>query len=157
MYRNINLKDLIIATLLSAKNSYTFHKILKEREFENFKKESIRLGIYRLKKKGFIKCENSEFSLTKEGKDFYKNKNPLSYITSPFNKNSKNNLIISFDIPERDRKIRRWLRNQLKIFNYKMLQQSLWIGPGPLPKEFLKRLDKLQIRKNIKTFNIKTN
>jgi hypothetical protein len=35
-----------------------------------------------------------------------------------------------------------------------MLQQSLWIGPGPLPGSFLKRLEDLNIRKNIKTFKI---
>ena len=50
--------------------------------------------------------------------------------------------------------MRRWLRNQIKIFGYKMLQQSLWLGPGPLPPAFLKRLEDLKIRKNVKTFKI---
>jgi hypothetical protein len=36
-----------------------------------------------------------------------------------------------------------------------MLQQSLWLGPGPLPQEFLKRLNELGIRENIKIFPIK--
>jgi hypothetical protein len=35
-----------------------------------------------------------------------------------------------------------------------MLQQSLWIGPGPLPSEFLERVNELKIRENIKLFNV---
>jgi len=58
------------------------------------------------------------------------------------------------DIPEQNRILRNWLRNQIKIFGYKMLQQSLWIGPSPLPPPFLKRLEDLNIRKNVKTFKI---
>ena len=58
------------------------------------------------------------------------------------------------DIPEKDRFMRHWLRNKIKIFGYKMLQQSLWIGPGPLPSSFLKRLEDLDIKKNIKIFKI---
>ena len=50
-----------------------------------------------------------------------------------------------------------WLRNQLKIFGYKMLQQSLWQGPGPLPIEFRKRLDDFGIKKNVKTFKMTSN
>jgi len=73
---------------------------------------------------------------------------------STFPENSPHSMIISFDIPEKDRTMRRWLRNQIKIFGYKMLQQSLWIGPGPLPSSFLERLENLKIRKNIKTFKI---
>ena len=78
-----------------------------------------------------------------------------AYITSPFNSKSQKNTIVSFDISEGDRKTRNWVRNQLKIFNYEMLQQSLWFGPGPLPREFLTRLTDLRIRKNVKIFNTK--
>lgn len=35
-----------------------------------------------------------------------------------------------------------------------MLQQSLWIGPGPLPEEFIKRLKDLKIKDCIKIFKI---
>jgi CRISPR-associated endonuclease Cas2 len=78
----------------------------------------------------------------------------FSYFLSPFNKNQQPNTIISFDIPEINRAKRNWLRNQIKIFGYTMLQQSLWIGPGPLPPDFLKRLNELGIRKNIKIISI---
>ena len=73
---------------------------------------------------------------------------------NPFNENEPHTVILSFDIPEKDRIKRNWLRNQIKIFGYKMLQQSLWVGPGPLPAVFIKRLEKMSIRKHVKTFKI---
>lgn len=45
--------------------------------------------------------------------------------------------IIIFDIPEKDRKKRAWLREVLKILNFKILQQSVWIGKNKIPEEFL--------------------
>src|SRR3989344_3311600 len=58
----------------------------------------------------------------------------------------------------REREFARYKKGSVQVslsrFGYKMLQQSLWIGPGPLPARFLKCLEELKIRKNIKTFKI---
>jgi len=139
---------------MSGRNTRTFHKILRQREFNRYKKESVGVALSRLHQRGYVTNSHRSWSVTNQGRKHARNIRLLSYISSPFDKNSPANLIISFDIPERDRKIRNWLRNQLKIFKYKMLQQSLWIGPGPLPPLFLKRLEDLDIRKHIKTFKI---
>lgn len=147
--------DLLIAMLLSGRSSYQFRKIIRQREFARYKKESVQVALSRLKRSGYLKNSSSgEWSLTTKGR-LYANKNTLySYIPSPFDKNSKHETIISFDIPGPQRAVRDWLRNQIKIFGYRMLQQSLWLGPGPLPKEFLKKLNDLKIRENIKIFSI---
>ena len=42
-----------------------------------------------------------------------------------------------FDISESKRAEREWLRWHLKKFNYLMIQKSVWVGPSPIPKEFL--------------------
>jgi len=147
--------DLLIAMLSSGRNPVEFRSILRKRELARYKKESIKVCLSRLKKKGYLLNSNLGWELSKNGKLYFENVHLISYIPSPFNKKSPSDTIISFDIPGPDRKIRDWLRNQLKIFNYKMLQQSLWIGPGPLPNEFLERLNELKIRENIKLFNVK--
>lgn len=147
--------DLLIATLLSNRNVKTFRSILRERKFERFKKESISVSLSRLNKKGYLKKNENGWSLTKTGISLSKKTYLVSYIFSPFKENSPVNTIISFDIPGPQRSTRDWLRNQIKIFNYKMLQQSLWIGPGPFPSAFFKRLEELKIRKNVKIFSIK--
>ena len=149
-----SIGDLLIATLCSARSTRRFYAILREREFQRYKKESVRVGLSRLHKKGYLTNSSSGWSMTKEGRKYFENLRLLGYISSPFDKNSPDDIVIAFDIPEKNRIVRRWLRNQIKIFGYKMLQQSLWIGPGPLPSSFLKRLEDLNIRKNVKTFKI---
>lgn len=149
-----SIADLLVATLASGTSTKRFYKIISERKFEKHKEDSVRVTLSRLHKRGFIKSSLAGWSLTKTGKLHSKKIRFLGYIPSPFKKDSPNAIILSFDIPEPDRILRRWLRNQIKIFGYTMLQQSLWIGPGPLPSSFLKRLEELGIRKNIKTFSI---
>lgn len=153
-YNSPSIMDLLIATLGSARNTRRFHSIIREREFKRYKKESVQVALSRLHKKGYLNNSTNGWSLTKKGKKYSKNTRLLDYIVSPFSEDSPSTMIISFDIPERDRNMRHWLRNQIKIFGYKMLQQSLWIGPSPLPQLFLKRLEDLSIKKNVKTFKI---
>lgn len=149
-----SIGDLIVATLLSGRSSYQFRKILREREFARYKEDSVRNSFSRLHRKGYLNNIEGNWSLTQKGKN-YGNRNFLfSYIPSPFKKNQQENVIISFDISETERVKRNWLRNQIKIFGYKMLQQSFWIGPGPLPSNFLKRLEELKIRKGVKILSI---
>jgi len=59
-----------------------------------------------------------------------------------------------FDIPEKERGARDWLRNQIKLWDFKMIQKSVWLGTGPVPKEFMERIKFLGLEKNIKIFNI---
>jgi phenylacetic acid degradation operon negative regulatory protein len=153
-YNSPSIRDLLIATLCSAKSSRRFHTILREEKFKQYKKESVKVALSRLCTKGYVDKSALGWSMTQKGKKMFEEINLLSYIVSPFTKDSPSNMIVSFDIPEKDRILRNWLRNQLKIFGYKMLQQSLWIGPGPLPSSFLQRLESLKMRKNVKTFKI---
>jgi DNA-binding transcriptional regulator PaaX len=153
-YSSPSIGDLLIATLCSARNKRRFYAIIREREFKRYKKESVQVALSRLHKNGYLTNSPTGWSITPKGKKYSQSTHPLDYIVSPFNKDSLPGMIISFDIPEKDRAKRHWLRNQIKIFGYKMLQQSLWIGPSPLPPLFVKRLEDLNIRKNVKTFKI---
>ena len=49
--------------------------------------------------------------------------------------------IVSFDVPERERKKRQWLRTQLGLCGYKPLQKSVFLGDCPLPADFIKQVD----------------
>lgn len=154
IYSSPSIGDLLMATLFSARNTRKFHSIIREREFRRYKKESVRVGLSRLHTKGYLTNTTSGWLITKNGKKYIKNISLLSYIQSPFEKNSPEHTVVAFDIPEKNRVVRNWLRNQIRIFGYKMLQQSLWIGPGPIPSSFLKRLEDLNIRKNVKILKI---
>jgi len=64
-------------------------------------------------------------------------------------------VMVLFDIPEKKRKIRNWLRTQLKMWDFEMIQQSVWLGRGPLPKEFSARLHDLGVGECVKVFPIR--
>ena len=46
-------------------------------------------------------------------------------------------VIVSFDVPERERRKRTWLRMNLIALEFTMLQQSVWLGKVKIPKEFI--------------------
>lgn len=50
--------------------------------------------------------------------------------------------IVVFDVPEKERRKRAWLREALKMLGFKMLQQSVWMGKNKIPEQFLVDLRK---------------
>ncbi len=73
---------------------------------------------------------------------------------SPFDKKAPKNLIVMYDIPNIQKKERDWFRRSLIKFGYIMIQKSVWVGPSPLPKEFLDYLKKIKIGDKFKTFKL---
>ena len=63
--------------------------------------------------------------------------------------------IFVFDIPERKRYYRDWIRTQLVVSDYKMLQRSVWLGKRPLPYDFLKEVQEKDLWQDIHLFEIK--
>jgi hypothetical protein len=71
-----------------------------------------------------------------------------------FGKNAPKNLLLMYDIPHARKKERDWFRRQLKNFDFIMIQKSVWVGPSPLPKEFLDYLKRIDLHKEFKTFKL---
>ncbi len=79
------------------------------------------------------------------------------YNTSfPFNfpKGSPKNLIVIYDIPEGQKKERNWFRRHLRKFDYIMIQRSVWVGPSPLPKDFIDYLKSIGLKNSLKIFKL---
>lgn len=119
------------------------------------KSQSINNSIYRLKKRGYISKENNLIILLPKGRKYVENKKTkLMTFNSPFGVNSPKNLLVMFDIPEDKKAEREWFRFQLRQFGYSMIQRSVWVGPSPLPKEFLNYVKNLKLKNCIKTFKL---
>ncbi len=73
---------------------------------------------------------------------------------SCFKDTAPKNLIVMYDIPDSLKKERDWFRRHLIKFGYVMIQRSVWVGPSPLPKDFLKYLKEIKIGDNFKTFKL---
>ncbi len=74
--------------------------------------------------------------------------------SSPFEKDSPKNLILMYDVAEEKKKERDWFRRQLKNFGFTMIQRSVWVGPSPLPTEFLDYVKVIGLKDNLKTFKL---
>ena len=148
--------DHLIAFLLSARSTKIYRKILWSRV--HARQKAINIGsfnqhIYRLHKKGIIESRGDEIHIHRENLlKFSIKKNSVLKNIFP-NKTEK--VLISFDIPEKKKKTRDWLRNQIKYWDFEMIHKSLWLGYGPLPKEFNDRLKQLGVNENVRIFKIR--
>src|SRR3989344_7090590 len=71
---------------------------------------------------------------------------------SPFKKDVPKNLLVMYDIVDVKKKERGWLRLHLRKFGYAMIQRRVWVGPSPLPEDFVVYIKKLGLRANVKKF-----
>ncbi len=106
-------------------------------ELKNIKQNSARTILWRLQKKGLVKREEGRYRLTSQGlnivKVFHKEKQRKEFWDGKWR-------IIMFDIPERKRESRNWLRWQLVSLDYKPLQKSVFIGKQPVAKDFYEEI-----------------
>jgi len=115
-----------------------------------------------LRRKGLVakikndnKQKHSYWIITAKGKSFWKKKfknhlSSYSYKKEP----TKSLIIVIFDIMEKERKKRDWLRQSLISLEFKQLQKSVWIGRNKLPEELLQDIKNLNIWSSVEIFTI---
>jgi len=123
-----------------------------DRSYE-FSKSTFSSILSQLREDGLVERLNSKrkavWRITKEG---------LHHIEqhTSYHRPTKDGImrVVSFDIPETQRKKRRWIREELLGLGYQLLQKSVWIGFAPLPEDFFEDLDLLELRDNIHIFSV---
>ena len=121
----------------------------------NFSRASFTNEVGRLKNKGLIEKDSEFLRITRAGQEYVKRKqDSLSIFDFSFQKSSPKNLIVMFDIPESKKAEREWFRFHLKKFDYIMIQRSVWVGPSPLPPDFLFYIKEIKLKNCIKTFKL---
>ena len=119
------------------------------------KRQSIANALQKLKKEKLVHIGEDAVTLSHKGRICVEQKmNRLIFFTSPFPKNTTKDLLVLFDIPENRKAEREWFRRQLREFGYEMIQKSVWLGPSPLPKDFVQYVKFIGLKENIKTFKI---
>lgn len=120
-----------------------------------FSKLSFSAILSRLQREGFVERrgakQKARWRITKGGREHLKERDARSY---PLPRKDGIPRIVSFDIPEKERKKRRWIREALLECGYHSLQKSVWIGFAPLPEDFFENSDLLSLRKCIQVFSI---
>ena len=124
-------------------------------KFSKYNHKSMCDTLGQLKRKGLIEKELSGLVLSKRGKEYVRKKfDSLKQFDKPSNSSKGKNLLVMFDVPTERKREREWLRWHLKKFEYIMIQQSVWVGPDPLPKEFTEYLKRIKLDRCIKTFKL---
>lgn len=146
--------DLIISHLLSCRSTRIQKKVLyelvqKRRKLNN---KLFNSNLHRLKNKGILSFDSE--------KNIFIDRHLLARKTlfrmMQKKPTGETKVMVMFDIPEKKRKIRNWLRLQLKLWDFKMIQQSVWLGKGSLPKEFTEHLNLLGISKCVKILKVQS-
>jgi len=135
--------DILVAFLASAGSTKIYrqnlYQILKGKR-SNFNDDRIRRCLHELKTKGVVKLDRGiVYVNAKQLKKLKNNRNQINRKSKP---GKSETILIFYDIPEATRSIRRILRDQLKFWDYTMIQQSVWLGDGPLPSDFTDQLKK---------------
>ena len=124
-------------------------------KFKRYSQNSLSGTLSYIRKAGFVENIDTDLQVTRKGQEYIKKKiDSLRQFYFNFDKNAPKNLIVMFDIPETKKAEREWLRLHLKKFNYSMIQKSVWVGPSPLPKEFLDYIKAIKIKDGFKTFKL---
>lgn len=125
--------------------------------------------MYRLREQGLVENEKhgtkTMLSITQKGKEkirdlkkyFADNANKRQPVMPPTHypkTKSSASIIISFDVPEKEKYKRAWLRSVLRNLEYKILHESVWIGTNALPKELLNECRRLNMTKYIHIFSV---
>jgi len=128
----------------------------RKQDLEN-RKRRLRVFISKMKHDGLIdesKKESNKFKIS------YKGKSKLKQLKSGLpgrhyeTKEQYNPVIISFDIPERFRPKRDWLREVIRNLGFKMIHQSVWIGKIKIPKDMIMDMEDLKILEYVEIFEV---
>ncbi len=129
----------------------------KRMQAENLKERKRKLTIFisKMKHDGLIReSDDEKFTISSKGKKKLaqlKQGLPGRY----YEVVSQNNpVIVSFDIPERLRRKRNWLREVIKNLGFEMVHQSVWVGKVKIPKEFILDLENLKILEYVEIFEV---
>lgn len=101
-----------------------------------------------LKNQGFVEKsknpnEKTIWNITKKGleKLMIEKNNQSGQSRENYKKEADNRFkVIIFDVPEREKEKRSWLRGVLYALGFSLLQKSVWIGKNKIPEKFIKEL-----------------
>ncbi len=151
--RPSNIKGLIYQ-LRRSRGNFLIDRLERRRYYEL---------LHKMKRDGLIfsgKVDGRKvFKLTKHGikkLHFIRKKLSDNSTVSPlphyYKIDGKDFMIISFDIPEKERQKRKWMRSALREMGFHMVQQSFWAGKVNIPKGFIDDLRRSELLAYIEIF-----
>lgn len=143
--RNIDKIDFSNQTNKEIFNTQVFYSILNRLKKQGLVEKDKRSGcsIWSITKNGL-----KRFKMIKSGGIF-----SARHINYSKEQDNKLKLII-FDIPEKEKHKRAWLRSALTIMGFKLLQRSVWVGQNKIPVDLIKDLKERKMLSYVHIFEI---
>ncbi len=118
--------------------------------------------LYKLKRDGLTKEKEHKGAkrliLTQGGKDkllLLKEKVRTALPENSYTREDADTItIVSFDVPEKEKRKRNWLRGALRTVGFHMVQKSFWMGKVKVPKQFLENLRELKLLNCVEIFSV---
>ncbi|HEX8974143.1 MAG TPA: hypothetical protein VF817_01495 [Patescibacteria group bacterium] len=114
---------------------------------KNINHDALFHAIKRLKAQGIVKKKGAKWSLTSLGKKTIEKIASRERVLGK--KWDKKYRLVIFDIPEKKRNARNWLRGELYTLEYSQLQMSVFIGKHALPEDVVKDIKRHGIEKHV--------
>lgn len=123
---------------------------------ESYAKERRKLSnlISKLKREDLIRKEGGSWALTKFGVQRLAKSRAILPKRDYQKQDAKTFKIIVFDVPEKFRSKRAWLRDGLNRLGFVMLQKSVWYGKFALPEEFIAHIDEMELGEFVQILEI---
>ena len=120
---------------------------------KNLTKNNSFVILNRLQNKGLVEKKDDKYILTFLG---------LKYFKRIKQKNSDREIkkwdgrwrVVMFDIPEKLRKERNWLRHQLYGLEYQLIQKSVFLGKWPLTEDFFNEIIERRLNNFIRLITV---
>ncbi|MCX6702509.1 MAG: hypothetical protein NTW60_01405, partial [Candidatus Wolfebacteria bacterium] len=106
-------------------------------ELKKLNEPSARTILWRLQKKGLVKKHEQNYELTVLGLNILGSLKESKSLKEVWDGKWR---IVMFDIPEKKRSARSWIRWELLSLEYKPLQRSVFVGKKPLAEDFYEEI-----------------
>ena len=120
-------------------------------ELSNLRENRFRTALWRLQEKGLVEKKKGTLHLTSLGLKYF---NKIKAFGDRRKKWDGKWRILMFDIPERIKKERHWLRSELYALGYKPLQKSVFIGKFPLKEDLFKEITRRRLNNYINLITV---
>ncbi len=112
-------------------------------DFSGHSRVTVSVTLNRMKKKKLVSISGPKkkaiWRITQKGRSHFKDVKVAGDIINLPPEDGKTRLVI-FDIPEKRKEERNWLRKELLTCDYTPLQKSVFMGLRPLPAELLREI-----------------
>ncbi|MEK9183988.1 MAG: hypothetical protein AAB890_02860, partial [Patescibacteria group bacterium] len=132
-----------------------YYQRKNKKSVDNFNSDKLSVMLSRLAKDRLVEKEGRGFwKITEKGRLFIKKYLEREEGNNKIDRFKIPDLMLVFDVPEKRRKWRHWLRGELCFLGFKKIQKSVWLGWSPLPKYLLNELSEAQLLDCVQIFSV---